>query len=532
MGRDRISRRDFLGGSMAAALTVVPRRASGEADRTAPGEQVSPARAGAEPARPDILFIMPDQMRGDCLSVLGHPAVRTPQVDRLAEGGVLFRRAYCTVASCIPARHALMTGLFPQTSGVVGFRKKQIACPTMPQLLREAGYTTALVGREMHQSADAKALGYQVAIRGSTYATNDDYANELKQAVPEAGNLRQWVNKMGLTYNLWQARPWPLSNEWHPTTWAVAKARKVLAEAPADRPLFLTASFYAPHPPLFPPKKYFDAYLQKDLPKPAHGDWVNWKALTPKGADGGHRVLLAGRTLREAQAGYFGLIEHLDAEIAPLIADFKARSEKAGRAWLIVFTADHGEMLGDHGYFRKCEPFEGSANIPFVIAGSPELGFRAPLRCRQPVGLEDLLPTLAELAGARCPEVDGVSLVPLLRGRRQVVRKWLHFEHSPCYSKNQAFHALTDGRYKYIWRPTDGTEHLFDLDNDPREERDLVKDPSSRALLGQWRGMMVRRLAPRPEGFSDGKELIPGRPYRPIQAGVPRKAALAERDRQ
>ncbi|MGB2823578.1 MAG: hypothetical protein WBF17_21540, partial [Phycisphaerae bacterium] len=109
---------------------------------------------------------------------------------------------------------------------------------------------------------------------------------------------------------------------------------------------------------------------------------------------------------------------------------------------------------------------------------------------------------------------------------------WLHFEHSPCYSRDQAFHALTDGRYKYIWRPTGGTEHLFDLDKDPREECDLVKDPSSRALLEQWRGMMVRRLAPRPEGFSDGNRLIPGRPYRPIQAGVPREAAPAERDRQ
>jgi arylsulfatase A-like enzyme len=413
---------------------------------------------------------------------------------------------------------------------VVGFRKKAIASATLPQLLRDAGYTTALVGREMHQAVGPRALGYQVAIRGSTYVANDDYANKLKQVVPEADNIRRWVTDMGLTYNLWQAKPWPIAEKWHPTAWTVAKSRKVLAEAPAGKPLFLTTSFYAPHPPLFPPKKHFDACLARRLPDPAHGDWVDWDALTVKGAHGGHRVLLKGRTLRHAQAGYFGLIDQLDAEIAPLIAEFKARSRKARRPWLIVFTTDHGEMLGDHGYFRKCEPFEGSANIPLVIAGSEELGLVAGVRCNQPVGLEDLLPTLAQLAGAPCGQVDGASLVDVLRGRRQLVRQWLHFEHSPCYSKLQAFHALTDGRHKYIWRPTDGREHLFDLDEDPLEEHDLAAEASSRALLEQWRGRLVRRLAPRPEGFSDGKRLIPGRPYRAIQPGVGPKTAEAAGD--
>jgi arylsulfatase A-like enzyme len=233
-------------------------------------------------------------------------------------------------------------------------------------------------------------------------------------------------------------------------------------------------------------------------------------------------VLLTGETLRRAQAGYYGLIEHLDREIAPLIADFTARSEKTGRGWLIVFTTDHGEMMGDHGYFRKCEPFEGSANIPMIFAGSPELKLRAGERCGQPVCLEDLLPTLVELAGAGCPTVDGVSLVPVLRGEKQEIRPWLHFEHAPCYSKNQAFHALTDGRFKYLWRPNDGTEHLFDLDKDPREEHDLSADADNRDLLAQWRARLVQRLANRPEGFSDGSRLIAGRPYPPVQAGTPR----------
>jgi arylsulfatase len=108
-------------------------------------------------------------------------------------------------------------------------------------------------------------------------------------------------------------------------------------------------------------------------------------------------------------------------------------------------------------------------------------------------------------------------LVAALRGGNQPTREWLHFEHAPCYSKEQAFHSLTDGHHKYIWRPGDGTEHLFDLDHDPREERDLVKDGAQSGLLEAWRGRLVRRLAGRPEGFSDGTKLIPGRPYPALQ---------------
>ena len=196
------------------------------------------------------------------------------------------------------------------------------------------------------------------------------------------------VKKVGVTYNHWQAKPWPLPDELHPTEWIVSQSRKVVEEAEARRPLFLTSSFYAPHPPLFPPKKYFDEYENNNLPSPAHGDWVNWKSLSPQGDGNGHRVLLKGDVLRSAQAGYFGLVEHLDNQISSLIRDFKARSEKAGRSWVIVITSDHGEMLGDHGYFRKCEPYEGSANIPFIISGSTALGFKPGRRVTQPVCLE------------------------------------------------------------------------------------------------------------------------------------------------
>ena len=475
--------------------------------------------AAEKPPQPDVLLIMPDQMRGDCLSILGHAAVRTPHLDALAQQGALFRRAYTTVPSCIPARHALLTGLFPQTSGVVGYAGRPLSAPTMPQLLHDAGYTTVLVGRNMHQIPRSESHGYQTRVLSNAHDDGDDYDTYLKKIAPRTDTVRKLVDHLGLSYNGWQAKPWPFADEHHRVAWIVRQARRILADSSAEKPLFLTASFVAPHPPLFPPKKYFEYYSAANLPQPAHGDWVDWAALSTKGDRVGHRVLLQGEPLLAAQAGYFGLIEQLDDEIAPLVNEFKTRSNQAGRPWLIWVIADHGEMLGDHGYFRKCEPYEGSANIPFLVAGSPELGFHSGLRCFQPVCLEDVMPTLLELAGAARPAVlDGCNLVPVLRGETRVIRPWLHFEHAPCYSKAQAFHALTDGHFKYIWRPTDGTQHLFDLDTDPREEHDLSKDAAHSQALETWRATLVERLAHRPEGFSDGSQLVPGRPYRPLHA--------------
>ena len=132
---------------------------------------------------------MPDQMRGDCLSAVGHPVVKTPTLDALAEEGMLFRRAYSTVPSCIPARYAMLTGLYPGTSGVVGFKQKPVDSPTMPQVLRDAGYETALVGRNMHQSNNSAELGYTLSVLGSTYISNDEYTKALSRAMPDMGDI-------------------------------------------------------------------------------------------------------------------------------------------------------------------------------------------------------------------------------------------------------------------------------------------------------------------------------------------------------
>ena len=250
------------------------------------------------------------------MSAVGNTIVRTPTIDKLASDGVLFRRGYSSVPSCIPARYALLTGLSPEKSGVVGFASRKIDTPTLPETLGKAGYTTVLAGRTMHQDPPNKSVGFQREILGSTYVDGDEYDQYLQKVAPKSGGIKKVVGDAHLTFNWWQAGPWPLDDSLHPTAWAVRQAEQELAAAPADRPLFLTASFYA-HIRRCCAEEIFRRVMARDLPKPAHGDWVQWDKLTPRGSPQGDRVLLEGQPLRRAQSGYYGLIEHLDAQIAP-----------------------------------------------------------------------------------------------------------------------------------------------------------------------------------------------------------------------
>jgi len=452
--------------------------------------------------QPDILMIMPDQMRADSFGLAGHPNLITPNIDSIGAEGCMFSRAYSTCPSCIPARRSLLTGLYPASSGSVGFATPAYDTPTLPGLLAEAGYCSTLVGRNMHQNPESgENPGYTHCVLGSTYVEGDAYARLLEQEVPLLGGIRG----LGISFNGWQTKSWPLAEHLHPTNWTVRQARRAVAEHPPEKPLFLTTSFYAPHPPLIPPDFYFRRYLQMPLPPRAVGAWAGAAPQTTH-ADSA-RVDLDGKKRHLAQAAYYALINQIDDQLTWLIAEFTGRSQARQRPWIIVFTSDHGEMLGDHHYFRKCEPFEGSCRIPLLIC-SAELGQQQGLRNNTAVCLEDILPTLLDAAAVTIPShVDGHSLWPILRGEAACARHWLHCEHSPCYSNEQAFQMLTDGQWKYIWRPLTGAELLFNLDADPQEQHNLADSAAGADMLVTTRQQLIRKLEGRPEGFVRGNRL-------------------------
>jgi len=458
--------------------------------------------------QPNILLIMPDQMRGDCLSLARHPAVLSPNIDSIGGRGTMFRRAHTTSASCIPARRSLLTGQYPATNGMVGFVGGcEIRSPVWPEMLAEAGYETALIGRNMHQHPPGRDYGFQRRNLGSCYVDDDDLAKAVEAGAPGAGGLKA----AGISWNGWTARPFHLPEHLHPTTWVANRTRQYISAYTREKPLLLVSSYYAPHPPLFPPAFYMERYLRQELPAAAIGDWAKEPENDGLGLSiDSHYAKLTGEALRSAQAGYFGLINHIDDQLYWVMQEFLHASR--GRPWLIIFTSDHGEMLGDHYMFRKCEPYEGSANIPLLICGSPDLGFTPGQVTHEPVCLEDLMPTILELTRLDCPDgVDGKSLVPLLRGEETHVRDCLHGEHSPCYGDRQAYHMLADSRWKYIWRPSDGSEQLFDLLEDPSELKELSRGkPEETARLRQ---RLIEVLADRPEGFVRDGRLVAGREY-------------------
>jgi len=465
--------------------------------------------------RPNFLLIMTDQQRGDCLGIDGHPVLLTPNMDSIGGAGVRFSRCYTTCPVCMPARRSLLSGQFPVTHGLVsnkGGLEWWNVPRTLPGVLRDAGYHTCWVGRSMHQYPARRRYGFDhMVIHGSGVS---DYHAWLDRVAPEGHGGYYGT---GVTYNDWTARPWHLDESFHLTNWTVNQALHFLrSRRDPSCPFFLVVSFTAPHPPLVPPAFYMERYLRMNLPPVAIGDWATPPVNEGQGDDvSARRVKLSGEALRSCHAGYYGLINHVDDQIRRLLNPVDGVGCMTDNNTVVILVSDHGEMLGDHYLWGKGLPYEGSARIPMLLRAPERFGLKQGCVIESPVCLEDIMPTLLEIAGIEVPDtVEGQSLLPLMRGEDVSWRSYVHIE---CASGGSlealGNHALTDGKEKYIWFTQEGREQIFDLSADPGECHDLSAEPAAADRLSHWRERLVKELEDRPEGFSDGKRLGAGRPY-------------------
>jgi len=451
--------------------------------------------------QPNFLVIMTEQHRGDCLAIDGHPVLQTPNIDSIAYSGVRFSRAYSSCPTCIAARRSFLSGQFPATHGIVGYQDNVDwdAPPTLPEVLGKNGYHTNWVGRSIHQYPKRKRFGFDNMI------LLEDYDEWLEINQPESNGR----HGTGCTHNDYTAHPWPFDEHLHPTNWTVSKTLEFLKKRDPSCPFFLVTSFIAAHPPLTPPAFYLERYLRTGVPEPYIGDWE-----TPPKNNGiglgahAHTVHLTGENLLSARAGYYGLINHVDDQLKRIFNGIIGMDVETAKNTIVVFISDHGEMLGDHYRWHKMVPYEGSARIPFLIKAPEQFGIKTKQVIDKPVCLEDIMPTLLDMAGVDIPDtVEGASLLPIMRGDTESWRSYLHIEHSPIH------HCLTDGREKYIWFVADGREQFFDLAQDPTECHDLINDSKASERISRWRNFLIQELKNRPEGFTDGKKLISGRPY-------------------
>lgn len=428
------------------------------------------------PARlPNILLITTDQQRYDALGINGNRVLRTANLDALASSGTNFSRCYISCPVCIPARRTLISGLHPETHGMTGYREGWEFNPpsTLPQCLRQAGYQTQLIGK-LHLYPQRKRFGFDHMILSdssnhrpnSVHQRHNDYTRWLIQQ----GHFHH-SSAHGISSNGRVGRPWTLSEELHHSSWVAEMAARFFETArdPAA-PLFLHLSFVAPHPPLIPPQAYWDQYVHRQDLKPCFADW----APRADPVAGLHPDSPVGpfdpEQIRTAIAGYYGLIHHLDDRIAYVLDQFfEYGNPRAQEPTYIIFSSDHGEMLGDHHLFRKSLPYEASCHVPLFITGrNVELPFMKTSDAL--VGWEDLMPTILDLAGVPIPpNLDGTSLLPVLQGKTEKIRD---FFHGVCLDRVPHRYIVSE-QYKYIWFTRTHEEQLFDIVNDPHDCHDL-----------------------------------------------------------
>jgi len=471
------------------------------------------AEAGSEPdpKAPNIILIMADQYRGDCLGSAGNQVIRTPHLDRLAGDGVLFNRAYTAVPSCTPARAGLLTGLAPWHHGMLGYGR--VAGDgryrfEMPRMLRDAGYYTFGIGK-MHWFPQKTLHGFHGTLvdesgRVESPGFVSDYRDWFKLQAPGED-----PDATGIGWNEHRAGAYKLEERLHPTAWTGGTAAQLITNYRQARPLFLKVSFARPHSPYDPPQRFLDLYREEDMPAPSRGDWCGRFADRPETPDAAFGDFGTSRA-RSARRAYYGNVSFIDEQVG-IIVDALQRKGLYENS-LIVFTADHGDMLGDHHHWRKTYAYEGSARIPCLVkwpSGSRSVlprGSSLP----HPVELRDLLPTFLDAAGRDVPGgMDGRSLMGLIGEKDPEWREYIELEHSTCYEPENYWAALTDGRTKYIYNFPTGGEQLFDLANDPGELHELSRESRFQNLLEAWRSRMAAHLEPRGEEWvRNGRLLI------------------------
>lgn len=470
----------------------------------------------------NVVLLMCDQFRGDCLSFLHHPDVKTPYLDALATQGTYFTKAYSACPSCIPARVTLFTGKAPSKHGRVGYQDG-IAWQydhMLAQELRDHGYQCACIGK-MHVHPPRLACGFEVLKLHDGYIghyrkanlpywmhqnVSDDYIRDMKSRLQESFD----VNGSGVENNSWITHPWIYEERYHPTNWVIDESIRFLETRDRTRPFFLMSSFVRPHPPFDAPETYYAMYKDKHLREPLQSDWMK-KDLTQN--DGTLIDSIHGCSdpamRHDAMAGYYASITHVDHQIGRLITALE--NDETFHDTIIIFTSDHGEMLFDHSLFRKVLPYQGSIHIPLLMHIGKNIQAIHPHHSDELVELRDILPTILDIAGIQIPkDVDGLSLKDILYDNADLDRDYVHGEHSG--NTEQSNQWILTKNEKYIWFTQTGIEQFFDLKKDPDETHNLIYDAQYQTRIEKLRSLLQDALKNREEGYSDGHTLINHKP--------------------
>lgn len=475
--------------------------------------------------RPNILFITCDQLRADALGCYGNPVIRTPHTDALAGAGTRFEQMHVASPVCAPNRGSLATGRWPS---VHGLRANGCMLPTteltLMECLRQAGYATFGAGKMhfkpqwSHAPGDIEAL-MRGADRGigavnpqprpeefPFYGFEHGAFTEDNREGPYADYLRghgldPWADPHSFTYpqHTTVRSAWPEAH--HQTTWVADRSIEFLERCDAGRPFFLWTSFVHPHHPFNPPAPYDTMYAPGDMPPPLWDpeESKSWpERLREKyfARTGSHEAIgmcdLTDDDFRRVKAYYYGMISLIDKQVGRLMETLHRRDVL--ESTLVVFTSDHGELLGDHHLLFKGSHHDCVTRVPFVIR-SP--GGSAPQTCATLCQSTDVMPTLLELCDLRPPDsVQGKSLVPALRQPAFALHGDIYIE------SGDELRTLRTPTARLTWHGAGIRGELYDLTRDPHEFRNLWDEPGAAPLrmemLGRLLDRMVRNVDPLP----------------------------------
>jgi arylsulfatase len=408
--------------------------------------------------RPNILLLHTDQQRFDTIAALGATHMHTPGIDRLVGRGTAFTCAYSANPVCQPARHDLITGVSARHHGYWSNANQSIqdySLATLPRLLTDVGYQTIAVGK-MHFRPDREHHGFahmHLMEELPSCREDDAYLQYLERV--GCGHVRCQHGVRPLFYHTPQESRVP--EEHHGSAWVAHQTIDLLRQD-RDRPLFIFASWVGPHPPYYVPRKYLDMYATGDLPAPCgpgDPDTQLRTPISPEDAD--------SERLSHIRGGYFGATSLIDAQIARILDTLEETDQLDNT--LILFTTDHGEMLGDRGHYQKHYPYEGSAHIPLIACGP---GFARDL-CSVPATTWDVAATILDAAGIAPPEGHPLVGRPLgsITGERERI---VSFHHGTGARRYVATVGLG---HKYVHWYNGGYDELYDLESDPWEQNNL-----------------------------------------------------------
>jgi choline-sulfatase len=430
--------------------------------------------AGPPQRRPNILLVIADQLAAAFLPVYGGPAI-TPALDRLAADGVVFESAYSNSPLCAPARFAMMSGQLNSKIGAYDNASEfASSIPTFAHSLRSSGYQTSLIGK-MHFVGADQLHGFEDRLTTDIYPA--DFGWTPNWADPD-GRFDWWFHNMDSVTNagIVEASN-QLDYDDEVGHQAIRKLRD-LARSTDERPWFVTVSFTHPHDPYVTRGEFWDRYDHDAIPLPIVGP------LAPDAVDPHSRRLsrlmsadttpVTDRQVRTARHAYLANISYVDDFVAEIMSTIERLG--MGDDTVVIFTADHGDMLGERGLWYKMNYFEHSARIPMILRapGRVEAG-----RVSTPTSLLDIAPTLLDVADATIPETfDGDSLFTIAgRGTdpdRTVVGEYLgEGAVAPIF-------LIRRGNLKFVWCEADPAQ-LYDLDADPHELVNLASDPAHAA---------------------------------------------------